>query len=97
MQWCDTFYAEAVAMMMKLAPYLWAAKLGWLVYQIQATSLEAMWLQGANLSQICKWLQGLSHCPPAVAIYGFIIEFSPLYYYLSYIIYPYFSLVGLLN
>jgi hypothetical protein len=29
----------------EMSPYLWAAKLGWLVYHIQATSLEAMWLQ----------------------------------------------------
>jgi hypothetical protein len=28
-----------------MSPYLWAAKLGWLAYHIQATNLEAMWLQ----------------------------------------------------
>jgi hypothetical protein len=46
MQWCEKFYAEAAAMMMKCPHfYLWAAKLGWLVYHIQATSLIDMWLQ----------------------------------------------------
>jgi len=29
----------------EMSPYLWAAKLGWLAYHIQATNLEAMWLQ----------------------------------------------------
>ena len=29
----------------EMSPYLWAAKLGWLAYHIQATYLEAMWLQ----------------------------------------------------
>jgi hypothetical protein len=29
----------------EMSSYFWASKLGWLVYHIQATSLEAMWWQ----------------------------------------------------
>jgi hypothetical protein len=39
----------------EMSPYLWAPKLWWLVYHIQATSLEAIDYNGENLSQICKW------------------------------------------
>jgi len=65
MQWCEFFYAEAAAMMKKcLHIYLSAAKLGRLVYHIQATSVDAR-----NVHLWAKYLQSYNFVNDATILY----------------------------